>query len=184
MTCVRWTVPGADFVQQIKDGFTPPFRQFASTNDRGQERYSRNRYPVACWRSEPLALPMQEHSRVMSHRRSIAIVCIALLSLGAADAWAQQGRGRAAPPPRQAQASDHTLSDSVRRVERDTRGEVLSAERVPFDGREMHRVKVLDDRGRVRVYMDDPRDHAERDRSQERGRDRDPRRPPPRRDDD
>ena len=49
-----------------------------------------------------------------------------------------------------------SLSDAVRRVERNTRGEVLSAERVQYDGRDMHRVKVVDDQGRVRVFMQDP----------------------------
>lgn len=49
------------------------------------------------------------------------------------------------------------LSDTVRRVERRTGGEVLSAEQVQFDGRDVHRVKVLEASGRVRVYMDDPR---------------------------
>jgi hypothetical protein len=48
------------------------------------------------------------------------------------------------------------LSDSVRRVERDTRGRVLSAERVPYDGRDVNRIKVVDQNGRVRVIMDDP----------------------------
>ena len=80
-----------------------------------------------------------------------------------------------------------SLSDSIRRAERDTRGQVLGAERVPFDGREMHRVKVLDDQGRVLVYMEDPRDRREQrqDRRQDQrdGRDRGPRRPT-RRDDD
>jgi hypothetical protein len=95
-------------------------------------------------------------------------------------AWAQQGRGRGGPPPRaERPQTDDTLSDSVRRVARDTRGQVLSAERVPFDGREMHRVKVLDERGRVRVFMDDPqqRDRGDDERRQRRG-------PPTRRDDD
>jgi hypothetical protein len=48
------------------------------------------------------------------------------------------------------------LSDSVRRVERETRGQVLSAERLQYDGRELNRVKVVDGQGRVRVYVDDP----------------------------
>lgn len=52
------------------------------------------------------------------------------------------------------------LADSVRRIERETRGEVLSAERVPFDGRDVNRVKFVDASGRVRIYMDDP--HARR----------------------
>lgn len=52
---------------------------------------------------------------------------------------------------------DNSLSDAVRQVERNTRGEVLSAERVQYDGRDMHRVKVVDDAGRVRVFMQDPK---------------------------
>jgi len=51
---------------------------------------------------------------------------------------------------------DDGLSDSVRNVERTTRGQVLSAERVQSDGRDVNRIKIMDDRGRVRVYMDDP----------------------------
>ena len=58
---------------------------------------------------------------------------------------------------------DHrALSDAVRRVERRTGGQVLSAERVPFDGRNVNRVKVIDSSGRVRVYMDDPQGQGRR----------------------
>jgi hypothetical protein len=32
---------------------------------------------------------------------------------------------------------------------------------VPYDGRNLNRIKVVDDRGRVRVYMDDPQ-HPEK----------------------
>ena len=60
----------------------------------------------------------------------------------------RQDRGRS--------RDSNTLSDAVRRIERNTRGEVLSAERVQYDGRDMHRVKVVDDEGRVRVFMQDP----------------------------
>lgn len=67
---------------------------------------------------------------------------------------------RLAPPlPTEQQASrrnDEALSDSVRKIERTTRSQVLTAERVPYDGRNVNRIKVIDDRGRVRVYMDDP----------------------------
>lgn len=59
------------------------------------------------------------------------------------------------PPPRSRRNEDG-LSDSVRRVEQRTRGQVLSAEPVPYDGRNLNRIKVVDNRGRVRVYMDDP----------------------------
>ncbi|MDE2407886.1 MAG: hypothetical protein KGL91_08485 [Xanthomonadaceae bacterium] len=92
------------------------------------------------------------------------LLAVALLALlPAASAWAQQfppprerGQDRMAdrqadrPPPRD------EMSDSVRRAERNNRGEVLSAERVQYDGRDMHRVKMVDDQGRVRVFMQDP----------------------------
>ena len=51
---------------------------------------------------------------------------------------------------------ENALSDSVRRIERRTRGQVLSAERVPYEGRDLNRIKVIDENGRVRVFMDDP----------------------------
>ena len=53
-------------------------------------------------------------------------------------------------------ADHHALSDAVRRVERRTGGQVLSAERVPYDVRDISRVKIVDSSGRVRVYVDDP----------------------------
>lgn len=82
------------------------------------------------------------------------------LFLGGEPAWARPPAGGPPAPtmprvPRQARPVD-PLSDSVRRIERTTRGQVLSAERVPFDGRNINRIKILDERGRVRVYMDDP----------------------------
>jgi hypothetical protein len=99
------------------------------------------------------------------HKPLSNLLCVAILAgLPVASAWAQQ----APPPPPQrdrAEARNNnngdenrrgSLSDAVRRVERDTRGEVLSAERVQYDGRDMHRVKVVDDQGRVRVFMQDP----------------------------
>ena len=64
-------------------------------------------------------------------------------------------------PPRQNRRRDNDpLSDSIRRIERTTRGQVISAERVPYDGRAVSRVKVVDEQGRVRVYMDDPQASA------------------------
>lgn len=81
----------------------------------------------------------------------IACVLLPVACLAAGDTHAQR-RDRQAE-----NAEPRELSDTVRRVERETRGEVLSAERIPFDGRNVHRVKVLDSSGRVRVYMDDPR---------------------------
>jgi hypothetical protein len=96
-----------------------------------------------------------------------------------AGAAAAQGRGqdRGAPPARseagrpdngagrhERRQDQRELSDAVRRVERSTGGQVLSAERVPFDGRNVNRVKVIDSSGRVRVYMDDPNSASRRSR--------------------
>ena len=77
-------------------------------------------------------------------------------------AWAQ-AQPQPAPPPRHAPSADRQnhsdgdqqgLADSVRRAERN--GQVLSAEQVQYDGRDLNRVKIVDNRGRVRVYWDDP----------------------------
>lgn len=62
-------------------------------------------------------------------------------------------------PPRQDSARQNdssSLSDAVRRVQRETGGQVLGAERIQYDGRDINRVKVMDDRGRVRYMDDDP----------------------------
>ena len=78
-----------------------------------------------------------------------------------------EGGERVARAGRQA-GTDRSLSDAVRRVQRETGGRILGAERVPYDGRDINRVKYMDDRGRVR-YMDDPapsRDHPRDQRAE------------------
>lgn len=130
----------------------------------------------------------------MSRRRPptlklLAIAIMAVLPALSAQAQQQQdrGRGQQRDDSRGDQDSRSSLSDAVRRVERDTRGEVLSAERVQYDGRDMHRVKVVDDQGRVRVFMQDPQRRNDNDgaappsRRDSGSRDR---RPPARDDDD
>lgn len=52
---------------------------------------------------------------------------------------------------------DRELSEAVRRIERANRGQILSAERMNYEGREVIRLKVMGDDGRVRVYIDDLR---------------------------
>lgn len=111
-----------------------------------------------------------------SRSASLLLLAALLGAAGVAVAAPQQHRGRATlsesaqaaaqRTPQQQQRPDwarpaprhneDALSDSVRRVEQRTRGQVLSAERVPYDGRNLNRIKVVDERGRVRVYMDDP----------------------------
>jgi hypothetical protein len=104
-------------------------------------------------------------------RKLVLAATVLPLALGlAGEAWAgPHGQGQGGGRGQQRQQSPQTpfvgpergqgrdeLSDSVRRVERDTRGRVLSAERVPYDGRDVNRIKVVDQNGRVRVIMDDP----------------------------
>jgi len=103
------------------------------------------------------------------HRHSAFTATLALSALlPVSMAWAQQPPMQGQPPHRaQAQErgamvaqanpreAERSLSDAVRRVQRTTGGHILGAERVPFDGRDINRVKYMDERGRVR-YMDDP----------------------------
>lgn len=77
------------------------------------------------------------------------------------------GERVAPPPPRERPARQpesgtmevrqqrRSLSEAVRWVQRSTGGQILGAELVPYEGRNITRVKYMDDRGRVR-YMDDP----------------------------
>lgn len=115
--------------------------------------------------------------------RVVPLLLLAASAAGAGSAHAQSlggllgGRGA---PPAQERGRDHdrgddhrALSDAVRRVERQSGGQVLSAERVPFDGRDVNRVKVVDANGRVRVYMDDPQARREPPRGRIRGDDSD-----------
>src|SRR5690606_9538017 len=79
--------------------------------------------------SRPLAVP------------ALCVFALAIVASVGAHAQAQDK----APPARSERAADHrALSDSVRRVERETNGQVLSAERVQFDGRDVNRVKIID----------------------------------------
>src|SRR6476659_9655450 len=89
----------------------------------------------------------------ISRKSCLLAIALQLLS---ASAFAAPRVHDAGPPPMRGHQDSDALSDSVRRIERTTRGQVLSAERVPFDGRDVNRIKTVDARGRVRVYMDDP----------------------------
>lgn len=107
-------------------------------------------------------------SAPMPRPRTLTLMISAVLIGMGGNAYAQRAlveataRGGSPAPPGDPQRSherrdDHReLTDAVRRVERRTGGQVLKAERVPFDGRDVNRVKVVDASGRVRIYMDDP----------------------------
>lgn len=105
-------------------------------------------------------------------RLALRLLLPAIL-FGAGAAWAQSPPS---DPPTQApqareKGSRATLPESVRRVERQTGGEVLRAEPMQRDGREVYRLKVLTADGRVRVVQEDPSDPASRERPA-RGRDK------------
>ena len=64
--------------------------------------------------------------------------------------------------PEACASEDNGLPASVNRVERETGGRVLSAERRSRGGREVNRIKVYTPEGRVRVMWDDPRRESAR----------------------
>ncbi|WP_235430428.1 hypothetical protein [Xanthomonas sp. MUS 060] len=97
----------------------------------------------------------------LRHRRFAPVIALAFASVAAGhDRGPQQAAQgavvRSEPDAGRVRESvGSSLSDAVRRVQRSTGGQILGAERVPFDGRDINRVKYMDGRGRVR-YMDDP----------------------------
>ena len=112
----------------------------------------------------------------MTTRLPLLLLTSLAAMLVMAGAWAQDGRRQGqgdenmrgnpaamrdggqrepAQPARRPQRDD-AMADSVRRIERSTRGKVIRVEPMQSDGRDVNRIKVMDDRGRVRVYMDDP----------------------------
>lgn len=101
-----------------------------------------------------------------------------MLLLGSGVALAQSAPPPNAPPTRQEASQqrdrgervDRGLPESVRRVERQTGGEVLRAEPMQRDGREVYRLKVLTADGRVRVVQDDPDQAREPRRSGPKGK--------------
>jgi len=111
-------------------------------------------------------------SAVLIRRSLLSLSVLAVLSAGlAAPAWAQdpprertprdRGSARSEAPAgrdtdRAGRARGDTLADSVRRFERSRGGRVLSAERMQSDGRDVNRIKAMDENGRVRVFVDDP----------------------------
>lgn len=102
--------------------------------------------------------------------RLLPLLLLAVASTAVADPR-KNGRESKGAEAREHAAAAHqpreaSLAESVRRVERATGGQILSAERVPFDGRNMNRIKVVDSTGRVRVITEDPQGrppHGRRD---------------------
>lgn len=87
------------------------------------------------------------------------------VSMAAPSAWGQgyppMGQGGREAMPASARGSSRTLSDTIRHVQRSTGGQILGAERVPFDGGNLNRVKYMKD-GRVHtVYESEQQSQAQ-----------------------
>lgn len=108
--------------------------------------------------------------------RDVSLTAVLMLCAAGA-AWAQErggGRGgdRAQPafePRGFGGRSD--AADAVRRAQAESGGRVLGAERVQFDGRDIMRVKVMDQNGRVRYMDSDPSSRRDTRRGGDGGRD-------------
>lgn len=90
-------------------------------------------------------------------RRPLSLVVVLALAAGAVHAQQDAPPPLAfepATPPAEMRRSE--LPESVLRAERQTGGEVLRAESMQRDGREVYRLKVLTPDGRVRIMRDDP----------------------------
>ena len=87
----------------------------------------------------------------------VPLVALALV-LVATPARAQQDPVQAPPIEPRVEPRRSELPESVLRAERQTGGEVLRAESMQRDGREVYRLKVLTPDGRVRIMRDDPRE--------------------------
>jgi hypothetical protein len=91
-------------------------------------------------------------------RRLLSLCALAVLVAAVvAPAWGQEPRAERPRAERaEPRARGDSLAESVRRFERSRGDRVLSAERMHSDGRDLNRIKAMDDRGRVRAYVDDP----------------------------
>jgi hypothetical protein len=158
---------------KVKGGFTASFRQCSSRDGFRLVGVAAGTImitvPPRLALSAPFAIDAfapEPFTFMPSLRRSLLSSAIVLSLLGIAVPAMAQGRGDDRPQGQSTQdrhdprthSHDRDLAEAVRRIEREQRGQVLSAERVQYEGREVSRIKVIDDRGRVRVYTDDPHD--------------------------
>ena len=100
--------------------------------------------------------------------RFLPFLLLAVATSAVADPRNDRRESKGAEAREQAEAAHQprraSLAESVRRVERATGGQILSAERVPFDGRDMNRIKVVDSTGRVRVITEESQGRGPRGR--------------------
>jgi hypothetical protein len=103
--------------------------------------------------------------------KQIVVAVLVFIGLGGGQAWADRYQ--------RVDQRDGDLPASVRRIQRETGGQVLKAQPIQRDGREVYRVKVLTPQGRIRVVEEEmplPRNTFPQRDDRERGEpQRDPR---------
>lgn len=94
--------------------------------------------------------------------KQIVVAVIACIAMGGSLAWADRYQQRIDPYQQRMDPRDGGLPASVRRIQRETGGQVLKAQPIQRDGREVYRVKVLTPQGRIRVVEEIPPPPRER----------------------
>lgn len=100
-------------------------------------------------------------TQTLSRARFVVLVAL-WAAMAAPSVWGQgypmaQSSREAMPPS--ARGNSRSLSDTIRSVQRSTGGTILGAERVPFDGGNLNRVKYMKD-GRVHTVYEPEQAHA------------------------
>lgn len=80
-----------------------------------------------------------------NHTNTVSSLALVLLAIATLPADAKERRER----------EQSELPAAVRKIERETGGQVLRAERMDLNGRNINRIKFITPEGRVRVYRDD-----------------------------
>jgi len=118
-----------------------------------------------------MTVPLRDLLMLLPLAAALALCAPAHAQRQPADRGERIADSRAGQPPVDRRGGRHELrqdsmADSIRYLRRSNRGQVLSAERMHSEGREINRIKMVDDRGRVRVFEDDPqRRRGQRQRS-------------------
>ena len=149
----------------------------------GGEGKVKDRFTAAFRESRMLFRSRSAMPAVLPFRPLISLCAVAVLACALAVPVRAQESGRVPSQESgrrmdrdrgtQMRGQDRSLGDSVRRFERSRGGRVLSAERMQSDGRDVNRIKAMDDRGRVRVYVDDPGQQRSQPQRSRRPRGRD-----------
>jgi len=101
--------------------------------------------------------------------KQIVVAVLACIAMGGNVAWADRYQQRMDQYPQRMDPyqqrfdpRDGGLPASVHRIQRETGGQVLRAQPIQRDGREVYRVKVLTPQGRIRVVEEIPPPPRER----------------------